>query len=188
MILMALHAAKKAKEFNNSLTKTSVLLALALSFQIGLMPLAQPAVGPLVNMTLLIAVMVVGPGRALMIGCVTPLMAFMLGIMPLPFLVPVVMMGNAAFILTYHYLSRKMSKPSQIFALLAGSFAKFFLMAGMIRAISHLFMPSMPAKLIQAFSLPQFYTAMLGGVMALMLIRYIPRSIDISEWKSRRSF
>lgn len=174
---MALHVAKKKKEINNLLAKTSVLLALALSFQIGLMPLAQPAVGPLVNMTLLIAVMVVGPGRALMIGCVTPLMAFMLGIMPLPLLVPVVMLGNAAFILIYHCLSRKLSKPYRIFAILAGASAKFLLMAGMIRLMAHLFMPNMPAKLIQAFSLPQFYTAMLGGMMALVLIRYIPRSV-----------
>jgi hypothetical protein len=135
----------------------------------------------LVNMTLLIAAITVGPAQAVMIGCITPLMAFMLGIMPLPMLVPVVMLGNGALIIVFHYLSIKPLKRYLFVSLLAGAFAKFAVMASMIRLVSQLFMPGIPVRLIHAFSLPQFYTAMLGGVAALILLRYLPES-----YKARR--
>ncbi len=175
---MSQHIEKTVNETNQRLAKTGVLLALALCFQIGLMPFAQPAVGPLVNMTLLIAAIVVGPGRAVMIGCLTPFMAFMLGIMPLAVLVPVVMLGNTVLIIVFHYAFIKMSKRYQLIPVMTGALAKFFVMATTIRLMAYLFMPGLPAKLIQAFSLPQLYTAMLGGIMALLILRYLPEPLQ----------
>ncbi len=65
------------------MVRTALLLALALVFQIGFSQFAQPVVGPLVNMTLFIATITVGTISAIIVGSLTPLVAFMLGIMPL---------------------------------------------------------------------------------------------------------
>ena len=165
---------KSSALLNRKLTRTALLLALALSFQIGLMPLAQPAVGPLVNMTLLMAVMVVGPAPAVVIGCITPLMAFLLGIMPLPILVPVVMLGNTALILVYTLMANRLTKGLPLLSVMAGATVKFLVMASLIRLTAHFFMPNMPPRLVHAFSLPQLFTALLGGVMALLILRCLP--------------
>ncbi len=180
---MVQHIEKRSKAINEQLTKTGVLLALALCFQIGLFPFAQPAVGPLVNMTLLVATSVVGPIPAMVIGSITPLMAFMLGIMPLPVLLPVVMLGNTCFIIVFQVLSTKMPKKYQAVPLLISAFAKYVVMALMIRFVGQLIMPGMPDTLIQAFSLPQFYTAVVGGIMALTIMRYLPKSMITNEPK-----
>ena len=92
------------------LTRTAVLLALALVFQIGFTQFAQPAVGPLVNMTLLVAAVVVGSIPAIIIGCLTPLMAFLLGIMPLLPLVPFIMLGNAILIVSFNWTRKALPK------------------------------------------------------------------------------
>ncbi|MEN1758885.1 ECF transporter S component [Anoxynatronum sibiricum] len=159
---------------NRKLARAGILMALALSFQIGLMPLAQPAVGPLVNMTLVIAAVVVGPALAVLIGCITPFMAFLLGIMPLPVLVPVVILGNTALILVYTLMCKGLTRSFSFLSLLVAATAKFLVMATMIRFIAHFFMPNIPQRLIHAFSLPQLYTALLGGLMALLILRYLP--------------
>jgi len=180
---MVQHIEKRSKGINEQLTKTGVLLALALCFQIGLFPLAQPAVGPLVNMTLLVATFVIGPIPAVVIGSITPLMAFMLGIMPLPVLLPVVMLGNTTFIVAFYLLSTKIPKKYQVVPLLVSAFAKYVIMATMIRFIGQFVMPGMPVTMIQAFSLPQFYTAIVGGIIALTIMRYLPKSMITNEPK-----
>ena len=85
----------------NHFTRTAVLLSLALIFQIGFNQFAQPAVGPLVNMTLIVATLIVGPLSATLIGVLTPLVAFLLGIMPLLPIVPFIMIGNAIFVFSF---------------------------------------------------------------------------------------
>jgi len=172
---------KNAGILHHQLTKSAVLLALALIFQIGFMPFAQPVVGPLVNMTLLLAVLTVGPFHAVMIGCITPVMAFMLGIMPMPLLVPVVVLGNAAFITVFYGAAIKMKRINQMMALVAAALFKYAIMAASIRLIAAQFMPGMPDRLIHAFSLPQFYTAMLGGMLALLIGRYLPKEYTSAD-------
>lgn len=162
---------------NRNLTRTAVLLALALSFQIGLMPLAQPAVGPLVNMILVIAVITVGPLRALLIGWITPMMAFFLGIMPLAVLLPVVMLGNTALILVYSLMDRRIGRSIPLLPLATGATAKYVVMASLVRFAARFITPNIPPQLIQAFTLPQLYTALVGGGLALLIVRMLPKEL-----------
>ncbi|RQD69641.1 MAG: ECF transporter S component [Tindallia sp. MSAO_Bac2] len=154
-----------------SLTKTAVLLALALVFQIGLASLAQPVVGPLVNMVLILAVLKVSPAAAIMIGCMTPLAAYMLGIMPLFPVLPVIMAGNAVYILLFSAFY----KYNQWLAVFSAAIAKFFLMAMLIRLMAFTIFSGIPGPLITALSLPQFYTALIGGSVAILVNRCLPR-------------
>ena len=155
------------------LTKTAVLLALALVFQIGFSAFAQPVVGPLVNMVLILAVLTVNLGAAVTIGCLTPLAAYMLGIMPLLPVLPVIMIGNLSLVLVFHRFFQR----NQWLAVLSGALVKFFVMALLIRFIAFTIFPGIPTPIIAAFSLPQFYTALVGGIMALIIYRYLPQKI-----------
>lgn len=153
------------------LTKTAVLLALALVFQIGLSSFSQPVVGPLVNMVLILAVLTVSRGAAVIIGCLTPLAAYMLGIMPLLPVLPIIMIGNLMLVIVFNLLYFN----NKWLAVLSASIAKFFVMALLIRFIAYTVFSSIPTPLITAFSMPQFYTAFLGGVMALIVHQYLPQ-------------
>lgn len=157
----------------DKVTKSAVLLALALIFQVGFTPFAQPVVGPLVNMILLVAVITTGPATACFIGCLTPVAAFSLGIMPVLPAVPVIMLGNLFYVLTFYVLKQK-----NLFAGVAGAAVlKTLVMAGSIRLLAKYLVPYLPVPLIAALSLPQLYTALLGGGMALLVNRYLPKQM-----------
>jgi hypothetical protein len=152
----------------NVLAKTGVLLALTLAFQIWLQPYAQPVVGPLVNMMLIITVLLVGTIPAIVIGCLTPLVAFLVGIMPLMPVVPFIMVGNAVMVLLF---SLTRSKLTDYGALALGAYGKFAFLAFSVRYLLILFVPQVPPRLVAALSLPQLYTALIGGLIAIILAK-----------------
>lgn len=152
----------------NVLTKTGVLLALTLAIQILLQPYAQPVVGPLVNMMLIVTVLLVGTIPAILIGCLTPLVAFLVGIMPLMPVVPFIMVANTLMVLLFS-LSRL--KLSDFGALLLGALGKYVFLALSVRYLLVLLLPNVPPKLVAALSLPQLYTALIGGLIALILAK-----------------
>ncbi len=161
------------------LTRTAVLLALALVFQIGLNQFAQPAVGPLVNMTLIIAAVVVGSTPAIIIGCLTPLMAFVLGIMPLLPLVPFIMAGNAILVLAFNVTRRMVPKYGDIAGVIMAAILKFGFLAFSIRYLVTFFVKAVKPPMIAAFSLPQLYTALIGGVLALVILKYLSKYLKL---------
>jgi uncharacterized membrane protein YgaE (UPF0421/DUF939 family) len=44
------------------------------------------------------------------------------------------------------------------------------------------FVPNLPAALIAAFSIPQLYTALIGGFVAILIIHYLPKKMMGSQW------
>lgn len=163
------------------LTRTSVLLALALVFQIGFTQFAQPVVGPLVNMTLLIAAVVVGSLPAIIIGCLTPIMAFVLGIMPLLPLVPFIMLGNTLLILSFNLIRRALPKYGDIVGVIVAALLKYAFLAVSIRYLVTFFMEKVPPKIIAAFSLPQLYTALIGGFLAIIIVKYLSGYLKLNH-------
>lgn len=161
----------------DKITKSAVLLALALIFQVGFTPFAQPVVGPLVNMVLLVAVITTGPSTACFIGCLTPVAAFSLGIMPVLPVVPVIMLGNLLYVLTFYSLKQK----SLLAGVAAAAVVKTLVMAVTIRLLAKYLVPLLPIPIIAALSLPQLYTALLGGAMALLVNRYLPKQLIHSQ-------
>ncbi len=163
------------------LTRTAVLLALALVFQIGFIQFAQPAVGPLVNMTLLIAAVVVGSTPAIIIGCLTPLMAFLLGIMPLLPVVPFIMVGNAILILSFNLTRNVFRKYGDIIGVIVAALLKFAFLAISIRYFVTYFIEKVPPKMVTAFTIPQLYTALIGGFLAIVIVKYLSNVLKLKK-------
>ena len=163
------------------LTRTAVILALALSIQIIRLP--QLVTGPAVNALLLLAVILVGPAAAVLIGCLTPLVALLVGIIPpimLP-MVPVIMLANATLVAVF---SLVMQRPREGFlaldlnlrslvAMVSAALAKFLLFYLSINYILNWFKVPLPLAVAAVFGITQLYTALAGGLIALILGKYL---------------
>ena len=161
------------------LVQTGLMLALALVFQIGFASFAQVAVGPLVNMVLLITVMMVSPLSAVLVGAFTPIIAFFVGIIPLFPLVPIIAIGNALLVVVFSlFYSKKKLIFSEYIGLVVGAFIKFAFLAMAIRLIVPMFVAKVPAPLVVAFSLNQFITAMVGGILALVIVKVLNKVLN----------
>ncbi|EOD00031.1 ECF transporter S component [Caldisalinibacter kiritimatiensis] len=168
------------------ITRTGILLALALVFQIGFQSFAQPAVGPLVNMVLLISAGMVGTLSGVIVGCFTPLIALMVGIMKLPALLPFIMIGNALYVIIFNFMRGKITPGGEYIGLAVAALGKFAFLALTIRYIAaKLFLANLPAQklkvIIGIFSLPQLYTALVGGIIALIILKLIPEKYRYSK-------
>jgi hypothetical protein len=160
------------------ITKTGLMLALALMIQIGLAPFAQPVVGPLINMILLLTVVLVGPWGAVVVGTLTPIVAFSVGIVGLLPIVPVIILGNGIYALSFWAIGQK----NRLFGLIVAAILKFLTLAVGVRILAMFFVPNLPAALIAAFSIPQLYTALIGGFVAILIIHYLPKKMMGSQW------
>ncbi len=163
------------------IVRTGLLLALALVFQIGLNKFGQTVVGPLVNFILIISAGIVGTGAGIIVGCLTPIIAYFFGIMPLFPLVPFIMIGNSILVILFSFVRNKFSKGGEYFGVVISAIGKFVFLAVSVRYLVGLFVPKVPAKLITALSLPQLYNALIGGILALVIIKLLPKSIFLKN-------
>jgi len=156
------------------LVQTGLMLALALVFQIGFASFAQIAVGPLVNMVLFITAIMVSPISAIFVGVLTPLVAFLVGIMPLFPLVPVIAIGNTLLVIIFSlfYFQKKLAFGAYI-GLVVSALVKFGFLAMAVRVIVPMFVLKVPPVLVTALSFNQFITAIVGGVLALVIVKAI---------------
>ncbi|MGE5591767.1 MAG: ECF transporter S component [Bacillota bacterium] len=148
--------------------RTGVLLALALVVQMAGLP--QPFTGPAVNAVLLLAAMAAGPVGAVLIGLLTPWIAFSRGILPPPLgpAIPFIMAGNAAIVLVYWAVTR-LTRSSTLgwgswLALALAATVKYLVISGGVNLLLEL-----PPKLVAALGTPQLMTALTGGVTALLV-------------------
>lgn len=160
----------------NQLVKTGLMLALALVFQIGFRSFAQPLVGPLVNMTLILTVIYVGTVSGVIVGTVTPLVAFILGLMPMVPLVPVIAIGNALLVVMFGFSLQLLSKYKwhSYMAVVISAVFKFTFLYVAVRAVLPLFLEKVPAPIVAAFGIAQLYTALAGGLVAVLLMTFLP--------------
>ncbi len=147
------------------LTRTAILLAVALVFQLGGFP--QFVTGPVVNMVLYLAALMIGMWSGVVIGIFTPVMAYIRGIMPFLPLVPFIAAGNALLVIVFALLKDK----NYILGISAASVLKFFLLASAVR-----FIIDVPDPVAQAMSFPQLITALAGGILAMIIYKAIKAS------------
>ncbi len=159
----------------NELVKVSLMLAIALVFQIFFRQFGQMVVGVLINLALLMTVMTTSKVGASMVGVMTPLVAFMLGIMKFIQLVPLIAIGNVVYIIVFGIIYSKKNKiwTNGIGVIVAG-IAKFTLLFFGARLILPIFMEQVPPPIYVTFGVIQLYTAVLGGLLALALAIVIP--------------
>ena len=166
------------------ITRTAILLALALVFQLGFRLFAQPVVGPMVNFVLLFSAIYVSTSSGVIIGALTPLIAFMAGIMPLFPVVPFIMVGNALFVMVFNYTRKRIPLYGDFVGVVTAALVKFSFLALSIRYLVTFFVAAVPPPLVAAFTLPQLYTAIIGGILAVVVAEAVKKAL-VKEGVSR---
>lgn len=141
------------------ITRTGILLAVALVVQMGGFP--QPITGPLINTVLYLSVLLVGSWSGIIIGICTPVIAFMRGILlpPLAPMIPFIVIGNGFLVLVFTLLMKK----NKILGIAIASAVKYLILS---MAVGYLV--NVPVKVAQMMGLPQLFTALIGGGVALL--------------------
>ena len=133
---------------------------------------SQPITGSLVNMSLILAVFLIGPFGAVLLGLMPSVFALSSGLLPLSLIpmVPFIITGNAILIGVYHYLGRKNFYFSIAIAALCKFLFLFFSAGWLIK-----FLPDgeKMLPLVSMMSWPQFFTALSGGLMAYFVLSFI---------------
>ena len=134
----------------------------------------QWVTGPMVNAVLLIAVVLIGPMEAVLLGLMPSTVALSAGLLPLPLapMVPFIMLGNAILIAVFHYLYQK-----NIFVAIGiAAFLKFaFLHQTVAWLMDRMLDGKIVAKLAVMMSWPQFFTALIGGMIAYGVLKGIKK-------------
>jgi uncharacterized YccA/Bax inhibitor family protein len=157
------------------LTRTAILLAITLAFQ--MMGFPQMITGPAVNAMLLLSGTYVGALGAVIIGMLTPFIAFIRGILapPLAPMIPFIMIGNALLVIVYVVFRSRLGKglAGSGIGLVVGAIIKFLVLSSAVR-----FIVSVPPPVAQAMQIPQLYTAILGGIGAIAVEKVISAAIS----------
>jgi len=144
-------------------TYGAVLLALAAVFP--LLRLPQYVTGSAVNFVLIIAAYVLGVWGGVAIGCLTPWIALIAGQMPFVYMPPFIMIGNSVLVISFGMLKR-FKLGGMIAGIIVGALLKFAFLSFAVR-----YLVKAPPKLVAMMSLPQLITALIGGVLALIVIQ-----------------
>jgi len=105
------------------------------------------------------------------IGLFTPVLAFLFGIMKFPPMIPFIMIGNALYVLVF---SGMKNKPV---GMVLGSLVKFLWLSASVYYMLPLFGVKAPAVLVEMFTFPQLATAVMGGVLALLVLGLLKKSL-----------
>ena len=135
---------------------------------------SQPVTGSLVNMSLILAVFLIGPLEAVLLGLMPSVFALASGLLPwvLAPMMPFIMAGNAILVGIYYYLGRK----NFGLAIAAAAFGKFLFLYAMANLLINI-LPSgrqiLPLASMMGWA--QFLTAVTGGVLAYIILFFIKK-------------
>lgn len=135
-------------------------------------PLAhnQIITGSIVNATLFIAAATLGLEGAIMIGVLPSFFALLAGTLPMMLapLIPFIILSNAVLIITFIYL-KKTNYWLKI--IIAAGFKFIFLSTASLLITKLLFSGKIAMVATTMFSWPQLLTALIGGVLAGMILQ-----------------
>lgn len=166
------------------IARTGVLLALTLLFQMSRV-IIQPLLGPghmfitgsLVNLALIVAAGHIGLTAAMLISVVAPIVAFMQGhLPPVPVIMLVVALGNMSLVFMFYFLKKR----SALIAIGVGAIVKFLVMYTSLNILISLLgtdprLSKIFGALMFGFSWPQLVTALIGGYLALYILKFIDK-------------
>ncbi|WP_027623518.1 ECF transporter S component [Clostridium lundense] len=175
---------------NNSqkLVRTALLLALAIGVQaIGrsFPQISQIFVGSVVNAALIIAAYSCGMSWGILLGALTPMLAWIIGQLPGPMapFVPFIMIGNAIFVIFFSIMKDKIESLKYIGVVIA-AFIKYAFLSLSASKLIYIFNLGIPkkvaAKLAVMMGVPQLITALIGGFIAIILVNALVRRRVIS--------
>jgi hypothetical protein len=170
-----------------AMTRTAILLSLTIAFQflgrylgafIG--PNNNFIVGPLVNACLIIATASVGLWSGSVVAIIAPFGAVLTGApIPLPF-IPFIAAGNFLLVLFFYLIKR-----NYYIGILAGAIAKSVFLFASVYFFLNLFKDTLkiPNKVAEmmflTFSWQQLITALLGGTIALAVVKALGKNMEI---------
>lgn len=172
------------------ITETAVMLALLVTLQVLTKPLGQLVTGSFVNAVLAVTVLLAGLSSGVTVALISPVLAYLLGIAPMPLTVPAIMAGNTVFVMLLYFIAGRESKTfvRQVIGWLAAAAAKFaalyaivvWLICGVLSE-SLLASGALKAPMLKAlpatFSWPQLFTALAGGAVALLIAPVLRRAL-----------
>lgn len=171
------------------ITRTAIMLAMLLVMQfLTKLTGIQLLTGSVVNLLLILATAFCGLFGGLVLGVLSPILAFLLGITPLAsfVLVPFIILGNVTYVLGYYFLSKPIDKLENkyvkyvfiILMVVAISFAKYLVInITMLKICLPYILSIKPTKAHDtiinnftiAYSLVQFFSALIGGSVSLFI-------------------
>lgn len=165
------------------ITRTAILLALTIVFQMMgrfLGAYNNYIVGPLVNAALIVATAAAGLWGAAIISVAAPFISALTNKAAIAPLIlsfsPFIAIGNFLLVLCFYLLMKK----SKIAGIIIGAVVKFVFLYASINVFTKIMkVAEKPALVLNTlFSWPQLATALIGGVIALIVINALKRSID----------
>ena len=166
------------------ISRLALLVSLTLVIQV--LGLPQPITGPLINMLLFLTTTLLGWIAGVILGCLTPLTAVIRGQLPavLTPLVPFIALANAILVLAYFLVYFKILKHinlsnwlKTIIAIVFAAFAKYLFFTLTIKFIfPYLINFSISNNVAIVLMTPQLLTALVGGVLFLILLNILKRA------------
>jgi hypothetical protein len=131
--------------------------------------------GPIVNAILFASTIILGTESAIMIGLIPSLIALSFGLLSpaLAPMIPFIMMSNALLVMIFSGFQKK----NYWMSMVSASILKFvFLFATSSIVINLLLKKEITTKVAQMMSWPQLITAIMGGIIAFLIIKTIKKS------------
>lgn len=173
------------------ITETAIMLALLVTLQALTKGFGQLVTGSCVNAVLAVSALVGGLGCGITVALLSPVLAYLLGIAPVIVTVPVIMAGNAVYVILLWLLCRRTDKLlwKQLVGWLVAAAAKFALLyllvtkvvcgvlASELLAAGVMKQPMLKALPV-TFSWPQLFTALIGGGIALLIVPVLRKALN----------
>jgi len=135
---------------------------------------SQWLTGPIVNMAMILAVFIIGIRGALLIGILPSTIALGTGLLPavLAPMIPFIIISNFLLILIFDYFKSKFT--SYGIALFFAAGAKYLFLFTTSSIVTNLLLnQSLALTVAVLMSWPQFFTAIIGGVLAWGILKFI---------------
>lgn len=155
------------------IVRTSLLLALTFAIQYFKLPTL--ITGSAVNAMLILSTLTVGWLGGVAIGALTPWMAFMVGIVKFTPMVPFIMAANTTLVLVFALLQRL----NKVVAVAGAAAAKYGAFVFAIYYLGQVAGVKLPPAIKVSFGISQLTTALIGGVIALVLYHYVAPAIGL---------
>ncbi len=167
----------KIKTQTLDLPLNRILTFVFLAFFLAVVPVFvhnQWLTGPFINALLILATVLVGPMEAVFLGLMPSTVALTSGTLPLPLapMIPFIMLSNAIFVSVFSYLRQI----DFFIAILFAAFLKFlFLLLTSTFLAQKVLADTLLPKVASMMSWPQFATALLGGIFAYMVLKFLKK-------------
>lgn len=162
-----------AQTWFNALS-TKLKLSVLFSFLIFFIPSfvhQQFLTGPIINALLILSFLYLGKSQAFFLALIPSTIALSRGLLPLPLapMVPFIMISNCIYILVFAKFQTKSQTKNFLAIFLAATIKTLFLFFISKLLMENILAAPLASKIATMMSWPQMWTAILGGIMALLI-------------------